>query len=287
MKKALFCYILLSVFYFSCKNECISEKKMAGFYLPEYRSEDFGNLELEYWKIKYIYADYTEEILVPSNQKKIYLDVCNNTVISIIASPITKIGSNVRDFLMPAGCIYPFQNKISWLHGFSATILSDFYIHSINAGTKINDILNCVNKFNWKKFIQVIEEKNFSTSTFYNPWNLDRTTILNAISNGYFSSSYLTQSDCYQVESYKIENEVEKKIQLFKENKTCNFTENFSLISTYYPQNIYIKQFSFILTKSNIQTCFLYKSELKELIFIFVTIYKGKEISLALKSNTI
>ncbi len=90
----------------------------------------------------------------------------------------------------PFGAVFPWVNEFSSLHGFSAEILSQFYIHAESAGNSDDTIKAFISRFNWQKFCKELEniaEKNDG----YNPWLLNRQKILESIESKSFSAKLL------------------------------------------------------------------------------------------------
>ena len=117
-----------------------------------------------------------------------------------------RAAKEIEGFFYPAGCIYPYSENLSWLQGFSSTLLYDFYYHSKysgNSGELSEDFANC---FNWKKLCDELEKKALTvsnsqseatdlpdklTAPVFNPWLLDSTEILSSIENTSFSVNLL------------------------------------------------------------------------------------------------
>ncbi|MCQ2591472.1 MAG: hypothetical protein MJ188_01700 [Treponema sp.] len=148
------------------------------------------------------------------------LKVSKNQPVSITIQPITRsFGGADLNFFKPAGAIYPYdlepQNavhplfnnnrnkclKLSWEQGFGALVMQQLYFSSAQEVFLNEDgtIWEYISYFNWKKLQQLVLEKidqsketffpqdsespiqDFSKLAFYNPWQIDFQTILEAI----------------------------------------------------------------------------------------------------------
>ncbi|MCR5290230.1 MAG: hypothetical protein K6E51_09590 [Treponema sp.] len=121
---------------------------------------------------------------IDGKQHSVTLSIPKNHVMAIQAYPITQHGNCLTSVYYPAGCVYPFETVATWQGGYTATMLSSIY----KASTSRDETASFCNSFNWRRFTQtLIEKEQKSTQTFYNPWLLDKQTIINAITSHTFT----------------------------------------------------------------------------------------------------
>lgn len=181
--------------FFGCKS--VFGGKNVEFSLPEW-DESLG-IGLEYWLVKTYDGRGEQSVLAGNVGRTVTLEVDFERVTAILAYPITNIDANHNaPFFKPAGCIYPYQETISYLHGFSSEILRELYV--CNANYASDEISALAKQFNWQKFMQTVEakseeaEKNPEDKKYYNPWNCNHDIIFSGIQNGSFSTSYINQA---------------------------------------------------------------------------------------------
>ena len=197
------------------------------FSLPEW-DESLG-VRLEYWRVRTSDGSGEKSVLAGNLSRSVTLDVDFEKVTAIVAYPITNIDADdASPFFKPAGCIYPYQDAMSYLHGFSSELLREFYAY--NANYSPDEVSTFAKKFNWQKFMSIIEAKaqeaknnaedaqnnansagvtnntniaNAPSATnaakadskpFYNPWNCDYAKIFSGMQNASFSTSYVNQA---------------------------------------------------------------------------------------------
>ena len=190
--------------------------------------------ELKYWLVKVRGSDFSFQKKITEKQimagvNYFTLELPDSRLCSILAYPVFEIKKyldnqeiadcgrqrvknkrsivscqkqEIKGFFYPAGCIYPYSKNLTWLQGFSSSLLYDFYYHSKysgNSGELSETFASC---FNWKKLCEEIEKKDFlkkesgetSGQGPFNPWLLDRTEILSSIENSVFSVNLLKLS---------------------------------------------------------------------------------------------
>ncbi len=98
----------------------------------------------------------------------------------------------VVDFVeeRPYGAVYPWVQGITELHGFSATVLDEFYVHAEKSGNSVDSMKQFIATFNWRKFCGTLELYACMDEK-YSPWNLNRRKILESIEERRFSISLL------------------------------------------------------------------------------------------------
>lgn len=210
------------------------------------------------WKITATSANNMQEKMVSADAKYVSFLLERNEIYAIqaILDDSLAIGEN-QDFYYEAGCIYPFQSKITFLHGFSSNVLKTFLEHSLIDGNSKGNLSLYAKKFNWKKFVDELEKKSCNvakTSTnpdgFYNPWFLDKEKILSEISNREtsFSTTYFTLSStkAFAIPIEELQKKLAEKVQFLCEK--CGFSsENLIFVSPYILENENIKTSNTIL----------------------------------------
>ncbi|MCR5401512.1 MAG: hypothetical protein K6E78_07945 [Treponema sp.] len=190
--------------------------------------------ELKYWLVKVRGSDFSFQKKITEKQimagvNYFTLELPDFRLCSILAYPVFEIKKyldnqkiadcgrqrvknnrsivscqkqEIKGFFYPAGCIYPYSKNLTWLQGFSSSLLYDFYYHSKysgNSGELSEAFASC---FNWKKLCEEVEKRDFlkkesgenSGQGPFNPWLLDRTEILSSIENSVFSVNLLKLS---------------------------------------------------------------------------------------------
>lgn len=92
------------------------------------------------------------------------------------------------------GCIYPYQKKLTRLHNFSAQILSKYFekLKEYNSSSKV---MSLVKSFNWKKFIDTLDEEYLFRGGDYPTHVISSDEVLDAICSGSFSTTILRSGD--------------------------------------------------------------------------------------------
>lgn len=232
MKKLL--YILAFIFLssvISCKESYDAEDSVI-FYLPDWPPADsYMNYypQLDEWNISVTTSEISYNFCISPAIKCFSLKIAESSPISVIAAPKTE-GIHFFD---AAGAIYPFSNKLTWKNGLSSTLLKKLH----NKYRNLPEFSDFISQFNWQKLIDAINQKASESKIFYNPWHVEQTTILEKISQGKFTASYLN-----------VKNTSIHELAEFKE-----FSEGVFL-SSYIPQNY----------SAGINELFSIKNDLKE-----------------------
>ena len=297
MKKKSFCpifdffCIFMFFLFFSCKQQIQTKE----FFLPS--QEELLQTELffcnetneqtsstadnngDFWKIVVRRDNCIEEFFLQKNEKSFLIETDLFSPIAVFAYPFQNLTKEitsanaadakynfcVKDFFLPAGTVFPGRTQLSWLLGFEANILSAIYslaeINSLSA----EQIKNYVAHFNWEKFAEALEAKEENFKKFYNPWNLEKNTIISAIKCADFKNSYLTQrNNIFFPDSTLL------KLQ------STNFSDC-NILSNYIPQN---NKLDCIALKQNKTEIFLYKNP--EISILSALVNSQKELSLEL-----
>lgn len=91
------------------------------------------------------------------------------------------------------GMIYPYDKKLSRVHGFSASVLS-FYLDEMGESYDDSQVLLSGRKFNWKKLLTAIDDYQSLYGADY-PYNaLSSLTVAKKITSGGFSVTALKWS---------------------------------------------------------------------------------------------
>lgn len=171
----LICPILLN----ACSS-IFSTQEQVEFLLPKISEADS-------WEIITRCGKKSSSLKTYFSGGRIVLSLEKDAPTSILLYPLKddeKLSEN------PFGAVWPWVNEFSSLHGFSAEILSQFYIHAEAAGNSDNTMKAFISRFNWQKFCKELEniaEKNDG----YNPWLLNRQKILESIESKSFSAKLL------------------------------------------------------------------------------------------------
>lgn len=184
----------------------------------------------------------TFEIAVKANK---------NQPVAVIAVPVTLDSSgNEVEFFKCAGFIYPFcsEKELTFENGFTAEVLKiGIKSDSFTSSKKKAEFLM---KFNWNRFMEVIETKtessleNLSETGIYNPWKNNPSKISGLIcskkfyqtalnTSGTFGKKLELQKDLqkFMISSYIPENQILEKEGVFTlQNDEINF---YSLYNEY------------------------------------------------------
>ena len=178
MKRFLFMLIFL-ILLTSCSS-IFSTQEQVEFLLPKISEADS-------WEIITKCGKKSSLLKTDFSGGRIVLSLEKDAPTSILLYPLKddeKLSEN------PFGAVFPWVNEFSSLHGFSAEILSQFYIHAESAGNSDDTIKAFISRFNWQKFCKELEniaEKNYC----YNPCLLNRQKILESIESKSFSAKLL------------------------------------------------------------------------------------------------
>ena len=208
--------------------------------------------ELKYWLVKVRGSDFSFQKKITEKQimagvNYFTLELPDSRLCSILAYPVFEIKKyldnqefadcgrqsvknnrsifscqkqEIKGFFYPAGCIYPYSKNLTWLQGFSSSLLYDFYYHSKYSGNSGEISETFASCFNWKKLCEEVEKRDFlkkesgenSEQDPFNPWLLDRTEILSSIENSVFSVNLLKLSKTKNISREEILEELERNL---------------------------------------------------------------------------
>ena len=289
MKKIYFLFMAVACasvfFYFCCTGEDTDE---VSFYFSQYEASDFAGGDFPYltgWNVVSVCGDERVHKPVPAQEKAVSFVLEKNSPCAVLAFPVILCADREIEFFKPAGCIYPEQRSLSFLHGFSASVLDEFYSHSILSGTSPEKAVSYARRFNWEKFISVIEQKNDfpSPELLYNAWLLEKSTVLEGIAAGSFSATYLGMKNVRAVSEAEIRTAIEKKSLILENSFNVPPDADFAFFSSYCPFNNQKGEKSFTI-KYGVQEEFLCVFSGIQTVRAFVSVTKDGKITLALNS---
>lgn len=203
-------FLLCSFTFLSCKNiskdfetESITFKlpQVSDFIIEQSEDKSFPRASSVFqWQIEVFSAQKSETFY--TNTPTLYFEVQKNTPLCILATPIITISPEDKQiiFFKPAGAIYPYSDfELSWEGGFSATLMKQLFLNAKENNHSQNYVDTFITSFNWKKFMETINQKS-QENPFYNPWQIDSTSLLEELSYGQFKSSLLTPKGVYTIE---------------------------------------------------------------------------------------
>lgn len=203
--------LLASVFSGSCRLEYFTPKETVVFSLPawdeNFSCENENVPVLKKWIILVSSAEESRSFEIPGTQKTFSVKVNDTAPLSILAQSVTEEGN---EFFHPAGAVFPWQKDLKWEHGFSADVLRSFYESTRGVNSPVKCKKEC-GKFNWERFLFEIEKKT-SESDFFNPWNLDKTSLLSNIFSKNFTLSKLKEKNCVCIRGTELFSEQEAAI---------------------------------------------------------------------------
>ncbi len=238
--------LLFSLTAVSCQqNAEFSSEESLEITLPTWPPEDSLSAcypALSRWKIKVSDALSSHDFFTCENQ--ITITVKKNRPLSITALPITLLEDGREcSYFMPAGFIYPnsSERKAGWEEGFLAHIMEQLFTQGRAEAMASVDIEYLIASFNWKKALQTIDTKLQSDKNlFYNPWLLDKRTLLDGIASGSFKATYLTLKGSTSLE----------EAQILEKCTSGSASElQIRLLSSFIPENLHLeekKQFTVI-----------------------------------------
>lgn len=290
MKKMCFLFlpaVFIAGFFVSC-GTASEDFDEVSFYFPQYEASDFAGGDfpcLTGWNVVSVCGDERIHKTVPAQEKAVSFILERNAPCAVLAFPLILCAGKETEFFKPAGCIYPEQRSLSFLHGFSASVLDEFYSHSILFGTPPDKAISYARRFNWKKFISVIEQKNNfpSPELLYNPWLLEKSSVLEGIAAGSFSATYLVMKNVRSVSESEIRTAIEKKRLFLEKNFNVPPNADFAFFSSYCPFNNQEGEKSFTV-KYGVQEEFLCVFSESQPVRAFVSVTKDGKITLALNS---
>lgn len=290
MKKMCFLFlpaVFIAGFFVSC-GTASEDFDEVSFYFPQYEASDFAGGDFPYltgWNVVSVCGDERIHKTVPAQEKAVSFVLEKNSPCAVLAFPVILCAGREIEFFKPAGCIYPEQRSLSFLHGFSASVLDEFYSHAVLSGTSPEKAVSYARRFNWKKFISVIEQKNNfpSPELLYNPWLLEKSSVLEGIAAGSFSATYLVMKNVRSVSESEIRTAIEKKRLFLEKNFNVPPDADFAFFSSYCPFNNQEGEKSFTV-KYGVQEEFLCVFSESQPVRAFVSVTKDGKITLALNS---
>ena len=152
-----------------------------------------------------------QSLSLPPDAKSFTLHLKKNEPFYVCASPLTCSNG----FFKCAGTIYPYSKAVTWSGGYAAVTMK-----TLKAASGQSYLL----RFNWERFINVLEQKQQNQTVTYNPWLLDSSEVLQSIAYHNFTAAKLNTSGTLAIEldfpvfsSYVPENQVqstEKQTQI-------------------------------------------------------------------------
>lgn len=289
MKKIYFLFMAVacaSVFFDSCSTG--EDTDEVSFYFPQYEAADFAGGDfpcLTGWNVVSVCGDERVHKTVPAQEKAVSFVLEKNSPCAVLAFPVILCADREIEFFKPAGCIYPEQRSLSFLHGFSASVLDEFYSHAVLSSTSSEKAVSYARRFNWKKFISVIEQKNDlpSPELLYNAWLLEKSTVLEGIAAGSFSATYLGMKNVRAVSEAEIRTAIEKKSLILENSFNVPPDADFAFFSSYWPFNNQKGEKSFSV-KYGVQEEFLCVFSGIQTVRAFISVSKDGKITLALNS---
>ena len=290
MKKICFLFlpaVFIAGFFVSC-GTASEDFDEVSFYFPQYEASDFAGGDFPYltgWNVVSVCGDERIHKTVPAQERAVSFILERNAPCAVLAFPLILCAGKETEFFKPAGCIYPEQRSLSFLHGFSASVLDEFYSHAVLSGTSPEKAVSYARRFNWEKFISVIEQKNDfpSPELLYNAWLLEKSTVLEGIAAGSFSATYLVMKNVRSVCESEIRTALQKKSLILENSFSVPPGADFALFSKYFPFNITGGEKSFTV-KYGVQEEFLCVFSGIQTVRAFISVSKDGKITLALNS---
>ena len=240
MRNLFFYFILILIF---CSLSGCQQSNSAQFQecleisLPAWPAEQEGLSQsyppLSRWKITISSA--SSQTIVFTDKAIIAVPVKKNRPLCITAAPLTLLQDGSEcSYFKPAGYIYPSEaSSASWEEGFIAATMEKLFQETINEGLSPLESEYLISTFNWKKAQASIEKKISSDSqTFYNPWLLSQSAIIDGICSQNFKASLLNPTGFVSMDCTALQ-----------------LDSNWPLLSSFVPENnnfIQKKQFTVI-----------------------------------------
>lgn len=212
--------------------------------------------EISFWKIEITSCSKTVTKKLNGAEGRFNLELEKNRPVSVTVTPVFKKSESEEiEFIKPAGQIYPYGYNngklvLTWGGGYCSSVFKTLVTGAAEAGETAVYIQNYLSRFNWKRFLETIEEKinssvkdfldadDAASAVFYNPWLLNEQSVLEAIAYDSFNANKLRLSEVFSVDlelscfsSFVPENEIimEQKRVSVRKNEV-NF---FSLSQSY------------------------------------------------------
>lgn len=203
------------------------------------------------WLVEIESAEISEKL--ETTDSHLCITVRKNEPLCIKATPITTY-DNISEncFFKPAGTVYPYgSNKLSWEQGFTAEIMEILFRSRNETGLSVKKVNKFIGSFNWKKMIESIDDKikkseenilnaekeGENHKTFYNPWQINESYLLENLSYRQFSAYCLNTKSVYTIDRSVFEGDF--------------------LLSSFVPENEIIKKYGFCTVKKEVRTSFI------------------------------
>ena len=246
------------------------------FVLPEW---DFALLspdensffpELDYWEIRFSKSSSssngehsTETFRFSKEESSFTKTIPKNEITFVSARPVTKNNAGKQFlFFYQAGTVYPSvsewengncRNTLTWEDGFTVKVISEIFSTGEATGYSEKEIQDFVSRFNWKKFSDVIiekEKKSLSENeTFYNPYLADFPVLIEKLLSKKFSSTYLNPKQTFSLPLENL-NDTLSPLQI----------ETTEILSPYMPENLNRKTKNAFTVSKIHENIFLLKS---------------------------
>jgi len=262
--------LFLTVFLTACTfSPAITDSELITVEFPQWPPyEDLSYPELSRWKVSVCQANYNYSFYTRDNQTALFIK--KNRPLSLLVQPVTLMTDKKENiFFKPAGFLYPCDEEAysaEWEKGFLADIMAKFFKDCQESCTAPSEAQYLVERFNWKKAQQVIEDKtnNSSSSLFYNPWLINYNALLQNLSVSQFKQSLLNQTGTVALPLYLIQNKYNNP--------------DIHPLSSYIPENTCLSEKNQFSIKKNSPELFLIDKD-----HAIYSIYKSeKNISLEL-----
>lgn len=240
------CFVVAGI---GCKNAAtengeVAEKQdfpLAEFELPAWPPQNDSREiypSLVRWEVTFFDGEkvHTREVLPSETQ--ISLSEIEGVITGVVAQPITRHGDEELAFFLSAGCIYPYERKITWTDGWVASVANSVARQVVygevievedddddgdGGSTEIalgtGDAKAVLSQFDWQKYAATVRAKtvedDFGKKIMYEPWINDFARFASYIKNSSSkANSKLSTSDKY---ANHVQNVLEN-IKYYREN---------------------------------------------------------------------
>lgn len=205
MKRIIFLFSCFFIF-IGCSLESVKEmpekEERIVVRLPLESIKNTTGGHIDFWIVERTdYSGRHKEII--EGRQEVDFIVEKNLPFCVTARPVVSFENGEKLlFFEPCGIVYPFdfgsgnnEGDFTWLQGYSAEIMKRLILASIESGYNKQEICDYLLQFNWNKFRETLilkSEAGGGEKPVFNPWMLDNQVVLNYISSGSFSATYLT-----------------------------------------------------------------------------------------------
>jgi len=197
--KLLFFSFISLTFGISCSvYESFSRTEQISILLPAWPPEEVSGVgypELSGWQVSLFSSELSETFFLPAETTVLEKTVSKNDFLAVSARPVTFSTDKSYEtfFFMPAGSTWPQLCHENCLHltfedGYASEIMKAVLLNGEKNGYSKEKIRDFLVRFNWKKFSSIINEKSGIDDVFYNPWQLDFSKTVNALTGGNFTA---------------------------------------------------------------------------------------------------